>query len=100
MKTFWFLLLLLVSWKGLAYQVSPMFQTFEVAGRASQGSYEVSNTDPTEITLQAVVYSVKFDALGKEVLTPNEDDFLILPPQSKIAHKRASDLGFVILVML
>ncbi|MDN3715875.1 fimbrial biogenesis chaperone [Vibrio breoganii] len=79
------LLLLMVSFNVSAYQVSPMFQTFEVAGKASQGSYEILNTGSQEIVLEAVVYQVNFDSLGNEVLNETGDDFLILPPQSKIA---------------
>ena len=67
-----------------AYQVSPMFHLFEVAGNSSKGSYEISNTGNNEIFIEAVVYSVSFDQNGNEQLTPEEDDFLILPPQGKI----------------
>ncbi|ANO34884.1 molecular chaperone [Vibrio breoganii] len=89
MLKFWLrsFLFFAVSFFGYAYQVSPMFQTFEVAGRASQGSYEVTNTGAQEITLQATVYQVGFNPLGEEVLNQTDDDFLILPPQSKVASQ-------------
>lgn len=67
-----------------AYQVSPMFHLFEVAGNGSKGAYEISNTGNSEIFVEAVVYSVSFDASGNEQLIPEEEDFLILPPQGKI----------------
>lgn len=79
------LFLLFVSFWTNGYQVSPMFQIFEVAGKASQGSYEVTNTGEQDITLQVAVYRVSFDALGKEQLEMSDEDFLILPPQSQIS---------------
>ncbi|MEZ9631117.1 hypothetical protein BCT86_08790 [Vibrio breoganii] len=67
-----------------AYEVSPMFQLLEVAGKNSQGSYEVINSDDDDIFLEAVVYEVSFDFNGKEKLTRAEEDFLVLPPQAQI----------------
>ncbi|GEA50709.1 hypothetical protein VIN01S_15130 [Vibrio inusitatus NBRC 102082] len=67
-----------------AYQVSPMFQLFEVAGTKSQGSYEVDNTDASDVILEAVVYRVGFNKDGTENLIRSDEEFLVLPPQSKI----------------
>ncbi|MFM2622394.1 fimbrial biogenesis chaperone [Vibrio owensii] len=66
-----------------AYEVSPIYLELDDIGRNSRGLYKVTNVEEQPILLEVQVYKADFST-GKEVLTPSDGDFLILPPQAKI----------------
>ena len=70
-----------------AYQVQPMLQQIDIAGRGSYGEYLVSNESNNEVTLEISIFKITFSDEAEEVLVPADDDFLILPPQTLIRPK-------------
>lgn len=70
--------------RAFAYEIAPMFQMLDVGGKGSKGSYEIVNSGDTDILVEALIHSVRLDSDNKEVLTPGEQDFLILPPQGRV----------------
>ncbi|MDV5170401.1 fimbria/pilus periplasmic chaperone [Photobacterium rosenbergii] len=66
------------------YQVQPMLQELDVAGRGSYGDYLVFNHNNNEVTLEISIFQISFNDEYEEVLIPADDDFLILPPQTVI----------------
>ncbi|UMM03666.1 fimbria/pilus periplasmic chaperone [Vibrio campbellii] len=71
-----------------AYEVSPIYLELDDFGRNSQGLYKVTNVEEEPILLEVHVYQADFSS-GEEVLTPSEDEFLILPPQAKIDGQKS-----------
>ena len=71
-----------------AYEVSPIYLELDDVGRNSQGVYKVTNVEEEPILLEVHVYQADFSS-GEEVLTPSEDEFLILPPQAKIDGQKS-----------
>ncbi|WP_404971404.1 molecular chaperone [Vibrio campbellii] len=71
-----------------AYEVSPIYLELDDVGRNSQGLYKVTNVEEEPILLEVNVYQADFST-GEEILTPSEDEFLILPPQAKIAGQKS-----------
>lgn len=71
-----------------AYEVSPIYLELDDVGRNSQGLYKVTNVEEEPILLEVHVYQADFSS-GEEVLTPSEDEFLILPPQAKIDGQKS-----------
>ncbi|MFA0134372.1 molecular chaperone [Vibrio splendidus] len=66
-----------------AYEVSPIYLELDDVGRNAQGLYKVTNVEEEPILLEVNVYQTDFST-GEEILTPTEDEFLVLPPQAKI----------------
>lgn len=71
-----------------AYEVSPIYLELDDIGRNSQGLYKVTNVEEEPILLEVHVYQADLSS-GEEVLTPSEDEFLILPPQAKIDGQKS-----------
>ena len=71
-----------------AYEVSPIYLELDAVGRISQGLYKVTNVEDDPILLEVHVYQADFSS-GEEILTPSEDEFLILPPQAKIDGQKS-----------
>ena len=71
-----------------AYEVSPIYLELDDVGRNSQGLYKVTNVEDDPILLEVHVYQADFSS-GEEILTPSEDEFLILPPQAKIDGQKS-----------
>ncbi len=71
-----------------AYEVSPIYLELDDVGRNSQGLYKVTNVEEEPILLEVHVYQADFSS-GEEILTPSEDEFLILPPQAKIDGQKS-----------
>lgn len=71
-----------------AYEVSPIYLELDDVGRNSQGLYKVTNVEDYPILLEVHVYQADFSS-GEEILTPSEDEFLILPPQAKIDGQKS-----------
>ncbi|MCF7505195.1 MULTISPECIES: fimbria/pilus periplasmic chaperone [Vibrio] len=65
---------------AFCYEITPMYQEMEEFGRKALTSYTINNTQDRSLPVEVVVYDVNYDETG-EVLTLNEDSFLILPPQ-------------------
>ena len=72
----------------VAYEVSPIYLELDDIGRNSQGLYKVTNVEEEPILLEVRVYQADFSS-GEEILTPSEDEFLILPPQAKIDGQKS-----------
>ena len=68
-----------------AYEVSPIYLELDDVGRNSQGLYKVTNVEDDPILLEVHVYQADFSS-GEEILTPSEDEFLILPPQACLLY--------------
>ncbi|MGR5138475.1 fimbrial biogenesis chaperone [Vibrio jasicida] len=71
-----------------AYEVSPIYLELDDVGRGSQGLYKVTNVEEEPILLEVSVYQADFSS-GEEILTPSEEDFLVLPPQAKIDGQKS-----------
>ena len=80
-----FFCLFLVSIDVLAFQVEPMMQFFDVSGRGAQQIYKVENENDVDLAVEVVSYRIERDDKGAEVLVEDEGDFLILPPQARLA---------------
>ena len=65
---------------AFCYEITPMYQEMNEFGRKALTSYTINNTQDRSLPVEVVVYDVSYDESG-EVLTLNEDSFLILPPQ-------------------
>ncbi len=75
-----FIHLLLFQTVAFSYEITPMYQEMNEFGRKALTSYTINNTQDRSLPVEVVVYDVTYDETG-EVLTLNEDSFLILPPQ-------------------
>lgn len=78
-----FIHLLLFQTVAFSYEITPMYQEMNELGRKSLTSYTINNTQDRSLPVEVVVYDVSYDGT-EEVLTLNEDSFLILPPQIMI----------------
>ena len=65
---------------AFCYEITPMYQEMNEFGKKALTSYTINNTQDRSLPVEVVVYDVNYDETG-EVLTLNEDSFLILPPQ-------------------
>ncbi|MEZ9697938.1 molecular chaperone [Vibrio sp. 10N.261.46.E12] len=74
---------LLITFNVHSYEVSPMYLDLEDTGRLSSGNYTIGNVEQKTIAVEVSAFKVGFIA-QEEVLTPAEDEFLILPPQAQI----------------
>lgn len=72
---------LLTSFSASSYQVQPMVSELQTVGNRSSITYRVINPADTSIPIEVEVMTRTFDENQKEILTPNEDDFIVLPPQ-------------------
>ncbi|MEM0515400.1 fimbria/pilus periplasmic chaperone [Pseudoalteromonas sp. YIC-827] len=77
----YFLIFALLLWQSSvwALQVEPMVTEFTPTGQASQKNMRIVNTNEAPLTLEISAHDLTLDANSKEILTANEDDFLILP---------------------
>ncbi|CAM2901668.1 fimbria/pilus periplasmic chaperone [Vibrio mytili] len=66
-----------------AYEVSPIYLELDDIGKKAQGLYVITNVEESPIMLEVNTYRADYSS-GEEVLTPADDEFLILPPQAKI----------------
>lgn len=66
---------------AIAFQLLPMSQTFAPSGADSTKTYRVVNSKETPIAVEVSVVKREVDLLGKETLTPADEDFVIYPPQ-------------------
>eukprot|EP00487_Bulimina_marginata_P005942 TRINITY_DN24769_c0_g1_i1.p1 TRINITY_DN24769_c0_g1~~TRINITY_DN24769_c0_g1_i1.p1 ORF type:complete len:129 (-),score=5.30 TRINITY_DN24769_c0_g1_i1:183-569(-) len=57
-----------------------MYQEMNEFGGKALSGYTINNPQDRSLPIEVVVYDVSYDETG-EVLTLNEDSFLILPPQ-------------------
>lgn len=77
--------LLWVSWSSHAFQVEPMIQQLEPFGSNAQTQYRVENSTAEPLALEVVVMARDVLADSEEILTPAEQDFLVMPPQANIS---------------
>ena len=75
------------SFNLFAYQVKPMVSHLQLSKGETSISYRVSNPADVAVPIEVEVFKISFDQDNKEVLTPVEDDFLVLPPQSEVPAK-------------
>lgn len=75
-----FISLLLFHMGAFSYEITPMYQEMKEFGGKALSSYTINNPQDRSLPIEVVVYDVSYDETG-EVLTLNEDSFLILPPQ-------------------
>ncbi|MET2948404.1 molecular chaperone [Vibrio owensii] len=75
--------ILAITFDAHSYEVSPMYLDLEDTGRQSSGNYTVGNVEQKTIAVEVSAFKVGYKD-GEEVLTPAEDEFLILPPQAQI----------------
>ncbi|GLR03354.1 hypothetical protein GCM10007906_09410 [Vibrio hyugaensis] len=75
--------LLATTFNAHSYEVSPMYLDLEDTGRQSSGNYTIGNVEQKTIAVEVSAFKVGYKD-GEEVLTPAEDEFLILPPQAQI----------------
>ncbi|CDU06874.1 hypothetical protein BCU90_11565 [Vibrio lentus] len=75
-----FISLLLFHTAAFSYEITPMYQEMNEFGGKALSSYTINNPQDRSLPIEVVVYDVSYDETG-EVLTLNEDSFLILPPQ-------------------
>lgn len=75
--------ILAITFDTHSYEVSPMYLDLEDTGRQSSGNYTVGNVEQKTIAVEVSAFKVGYKD-GEEVLTPAEDEFLILPPQAQI----------------
>ncbi len=77
------LLVLGLAWvnPALAFQLLPMSQTFAPSGADSTKTYRVVNSKETPIAVEVSVVKREVNLLGKETLTPADEDFVVYPPQ-------------------
>lgn len=61
-----------------------MISHIETLGADNRIAYRVINTSNTLLPIEVSVMRRTFDENGTEKLTPAEDDFLVLPPQTSI----------------
>ncbi len=76
-----FLLILSASLPSFAYQVQPMVSELQTTGSNSSITYRVINPADTSIPIEVEVMRRSFDENMQEVLTPDDSDFIVLPPQ-------------------
>lgn len=89
MKGFIVLLTAFVTSTVQAYQVTPMYQLLDMAGRNSQASYQLTNEAKSDVFVEVKAYKVTFDEKSnEEILVPAEDEFLVLPPQARVASNK------------
>ncbi|MBE0379393.1 MULTISPECIES: fimbrial biogenesis chaperone [Pseudoalteromonas] len=62
-----------------AFQVKPMVAELESLGSQSQRTMRILNTSKEPLTVEISANNLTLDAAGNELLSENEDDFLILP---------------------
>lgn len=74
----------LTSIQGFAYQVQPMVAELQTVGNRSSITYRVINPSETSLPIEVEVYKRSFDAEQKEILTLEEEDFIVLPPQIEV----------------
>lgn len=67
-----------------AMSVSPILTDMTTTGRDSRSSITVVNTGATTLPVEISVAQLDLGENGERNLTPNEDDFLIFPPQAMI----------------
>lgn len=68
-----------------AFQVEPMTQNFSATGRNAQQTYKVDNNSSVELAVEVIVYRRLINDVGEEELVEDDGNFLIMPPQTKIA---------------
>lgn len=71
-----------------AFQVSPMVVFIEPSGAKSSYRMSVKNTTSTPITVELQSYRMALDKDGARILTPEDKDLLVFPPQSVIPPGR------------
>lgn len=64
--------------------VSPILTDMATAGRDSRSAITVVNTGATTLPVEIAVNQMDLGENGERNLTPNDEDFLIFPPQAMI----------------
>ena len=90
-----FINLLLFHTAAFSYEITPMYQEMNEFGGKALSSYTINNPQDRSLPIEVVVYDVSYDETG-EVLTLNEDSFLILPPQIMVGPQSSQKFGYAI----
>ena len=80
------LLALMLPVMGRAFQLMPMTQTFEPAGRNVNRTFEVKNDRDEEVAVTIIIKTREVDAAGVEMLKDTKD-FAIFPTQIMLKGK-------------
>ncbi|WP_352296320.1 molecular chaperone [Pseudoalteromonas sp. 20-MNA-CIBAN-0454] len=73
------LTLFITSTSVLSFQVQPMIAELKSIGTHSQQIMRIVNTADTPLTIDISSYDLQLTEQGEELLSINEDDFLIIP---------------------
>jgi fimbrial chaperone protein len=80
-----FSLVAAISLRAHAYEFSPIVAQFAPNGPGSARTFVVSNSQSQPVALQLEMFSRSADENGKEVRTPEFDNFIVTPPQLVLA---------------
>jgi P pilus assembly protein, chaperone PapD len=69
---------------ALAMSVSPILTDMATAGRDSRSTITVVNTGTTTLPVEIAVNRMDLGENGERNLTPDDEDFLVFPPQAMI----------------
>lgn len=67
-----------------SFQVEPMVQWLSTHGSSAQATYHLHNPSQLDIPIEITIQSRDVTSEGEEVLTPADDDFIIMPPMASI----------------
>jgi fimbrial chaperone protein len=76
-----YLLLVLAPSPAAAFRLVPMVMDFAPAGRGATQSFGIVNDTDRPIAAEVSIVRRQVDLDGKETYTPEEDDFIVYPPQ-------------------
>jgi fimbrial chaperone protein len=76
---FFFLILTLTSYDAGAFKFAPFAEEFAPVGPESKQTYTVSNDSNQKIAVEISAKTREFDAKGREINNPADDDFVIYP---------------------
>lgn len=67
-----------------AFEVTPLYLEMTAGGKGASASLTVENSSPQRLALETEVVERKVTADSKETRHPDEDSFLIFPPQAMV----------------
>ncbi|MCC5855106.1 MAG: fimbria/pilus periplasmic chaperone [Idiomarina sp.] len=65
-----------------AYQVQPLVIFLSESGSLASGTFRLTNTNTTPLTIEVSVLRREIDENGQQINVPADDDFLVMPPQT------------------